>query len=365
MRVAVDAMGGDRAPVEVVKGAVAAACEGICEVVLVGRRAEIEPLLKSAPEGVKVQDAPEVIGMEETPLKALKAKPGASIVESVRLVRNGKADAVISAGNTGAFVAASIFSLRLLPGVKRPGVAVPFPSDNRAGLCIIIDAGTNLACKPVHFLQYGLMGALYYEAAFKTESPRVGLLNIGSESTKGTELLRQAYSLLREAKDINFIGNVEGHDLFRGACEVAVCDGLVGNAILKVAEGMGEGMLRWLKRAFERYIENGGDPKAKEMVFEDLNRLGNYASYGGAPLLGVGGVVVICHGRSEADAIKNACIVAKHLYEGDVNRRIIDGLAKMGFGWWRPSRWMEFFWRGREDESTQKGEDSGDRVIRP
>jgi len=364
LRVALDAMGGDRAPKEIVKGAIEAVREGICEVVLVGRRAEIEPLLKDAPKGVAVQDAPDVIGMEESPLRALKSKPASSIAEAVRLVRDGKAEAVISAGNTGAFVGASIFLLRLLPGVKRPGVAVPFPSDNKAGICIVVDAGTNLACKPVHLLQYGLMGALYYQAAFGVQKPRVGLLNIGAESTKGTEVLRIAYSMLREAKQVNFVGNVEGHDLFRGTCEVAVCDGLVGNAILKVAEGMGEGMLRWLNRALERYLKNGGDEKVKQFVFEELNRLGNYASYGGAPLLGVGGVVVICHGRSGADAIKNACLVAKRLHEGGVNHRIIDGLAKMGFGWWRPSRWMEFFWRGREDERTQKGEDSGDRRLR-
>ena len=356
-------MGGDKAPDVVVEGAVKAAAVGI-DVVLVGKRAEVEPLLKGCTDKVSVRDAPDVIGMEEPPIKALKAKPTSSIVEAVHLVRDGKADAVISAGNTGAFVASSIFSLRLLPGVKRPGVAVPFPSDNKAGMCIVIDAGTNLACKPVHLLQYALMGSLYYEAVLGVENPRVGLLNIGAESTKGTELLRAAYSLLREAKVVNFIGNVEGHDLFRGTCEVAVCDGLVGNAILKVAEGMGEGMLRWLNRALKKYLNNGGDPKVKEVVFEELNKVGNYASYGGAPLLGVGGVVVICHGRSGADAIKNACLVAKKLFEQQVNRRIIDGLTKMGFGWWRPSRWMEFFWRGREDERTQESKDSRDRRTR-
>ena len=361
MRIALDAMGGDRAPEVVVEGAVKAAAEGM-DIVLVGRRAEVEPLLKRRSDKVSVRDAPDVIGMEEPPIKALKAKPASSIAEAVRLVRDGKADAVVSAGNTGAFVAASIFSLRLLPGVKRPGVAVPFPSDNKAGICIVIDAGTNLACKPVHLLQYALMGSLYYEAVFGVENPRVGLLNIGAESTKGTELLRTAYSLLREAKIVNFIGNVEGHDLFCGTCEVVVCDGLVGNAILKVAEGMGEGMLRWLNRALKRYLNNGGDPKVKEAVFDELNRVGNYASYGGAPLLGVGGVVVICHGRSDADAIKNACLVAKKLFERQVNRRIIDGLTKMGFGWWRPSRWMEFLWRGREDEQTKESEDSRDRL---
>ena len=347
-----DAMGGDHAPDEVVKGAVEAAEEGLCgRVLLVGRGDVVREALGKAAVGdvAEVIEASQEVGMDESPIKALKEKPRSSVVMAVRLVRAGRAQVAISAGNTGAFVAASLFLLRPLVGVKRPGIAVPFPSENEAGTCIIIDAGANLKTKPVHLLQYALMASEYYRAAFGVDRPRVGLLNVGTEAGKGTEPLHDAYKLLSSAGgEINFIGNVEGQGLFAGDCEVAVCDGFVGNAILKVAEGMGEGMLRWLGRALEKY---SGDAGVREFVLEELNRLGNYASYGGAPLLGVDGVSVICHGRSRADAVRNAVGVGVDLHRKGVNRRIVDGLARMGFGWWRPSRWVEFFKRGREDES--------------
>lgn len=355
MRIAVDAMGGDNAPDEVVQGAVEALEDGHTDtLLLVGEEKSICALLKDIgaekDERIRVVNAPDVIGMGEHPLKSLKRRPRASVLQAVHLVRRGEADAVISAGNTGAFVAASILLLKLLESVKRPGIAVPFPAENSSGICTIIDAGANLHCKPIHYIQYSVMGSIYTEAVLDTKNPRVGLINVGRESTKGPEHIREAHRLLKQYSPVNFVGNVEGQELFGDTCDVAVCEGLVGNSILKVAEGMGEGMLRWMKRALESYLAKGGDPKVKEALFAELNRLGNYSEYGGAPLLGVNGVCIICHGRSNANAIVNAMKVAKKVHTSGVNDKINRTLASLGLEWWRPSRWMEFIRWSRENE---------------
>lgn len=348
-------MGGDNAPDEVVSGALKAFKERCCDrLFLVGAKETIEGLLKEAKmeadARIVIVDAPDVIGMGELPLKSLKRRPRASVVRAVYLMRKGEVDAVISAGNTGAFVATSIFLLKPLETVKRPGIAVPFPAENSSGICTIIDAGANLHCKPIHYIQYSVMGAIYAESVLGTKNPRIGLINVGRESTKGPEHLREAYKLLKQHSPVNFIGNVEGQELFGDACDVAVCEGLVGNAILKVAEGMGEGMLRWMRKALESYIDSGGDIRVKEALLAELNRLGNYSEYGGAPLLGVNGVSIICHGRSNANAILNAIKVAKKVHTSGVNDRINRTLASLGLQWWRPSRWMDFIRWSREDE---------------
>ena len=355
MRIAVDAMGGDNAPDEVVRGAVKALEDGHADTLLLaGNQKSVRAILKDLgaedDERIRLIDAPDVIGMEEHPLKSLKRSPRASVVQAVQLVRKGEADAVISAGNTGAFVAASIFLLKPLETVKRPGIAVPFPAENSSGICTIIDAGANLHCKPIHYIQYAVMGSIYTESVLGMKNPRVGLINVGRESTKGPEHIREAYKLLKQHSPVNFVGNVEGQELFGDTCDVAVCEGLVGNSILKVAEGMGEGMLRWMRRALESYLAEGGDPKVKDALFAELNRLGNYSEYGGAPLLGVNGVCIICHGRSNANAIVNAIKVAKRVHTSGVNDRINRTLASLGLEWWRPSRWMEFIRWSREDE---------------
>jgi len=354
MRVAIDAMGGDKAPEEIILGAIKALDDRHCEkVFLVGDEVSIRRVIKESgreiDERVLIINTPDVIGMGEHPVKALREKPRATIPLIVNLVAKGEADVAISAGNTGAFVAASIFILKTLEGVKRPGIAVPFPADNRVRICTIIDAGANIDAKPVHLIQYAVIGSLYAETVLGVEKPRVGLINVGEESTKGPERIRAAYRFLRHHQPVNFIGNVEGHSLFGDTCEVATCDGFVGNVVLKTAEGMGEGMLRWFRKAFEKQSD-GSALEIKKKVMSELSRLGSYAEYGGAPLLGVNGIVIICHGRSNANAITNAVKVASRLHSLKVNERIKDKLAALPLGWWRPSRWMDFIRRGQEDE---------------
>ncbi|MCX7704048.1 MAG: phosphate acyltransferase PlsX [Planctomycetota bacterium] len=354
MRVAIDAMGGDRAPEEIVRGAVKALKEAYCEkVFLVGIGEKVREILKESgaeeDERIVVVETPDVIGMEESAIKALREKPHSSISATVNLVEKGAADAAISAGNTGAFVAASIFILNTLEGVKRPGIAVPFPSENRAGVCTIIDAGANIEAKPMHLIQYGVIGSIYAEAVLGVNEPRVALINVGSESSKGPERLRSAYRFLKHRSPVNFTGNVEGNDLFGDVCEVAVCDGLVGNVVLKVAEGMGEGMLRWFKRSLEKHMGSNFS-EVKRSVMSELSKIGSYTEYGGAPLLGVNGIVIICHGRSNADAIANAVKVAARQHSLAVNEKIRRKLATLALEWWRPSRWMDFIRWGREDE---------------
>jgi glycerol-3-phosphate acyltransferase PlsX len=342
VRVAIDAMGGDNAPVEIVRGAVKAVMNKVgADVLLVGRRKDIEAsLAQSKPDvHVEILHTDQTIDMNEPPIAALRAKRDSSLTLAVSLLKTGQADAVVSAGNTGAMVAATMFLTKKLEGVKRPGIAIPFPTDTEKGICIIIDAGANLKCKPIHLLQYGVMGSVYSESVIGVDNPRVALVNVGAEDAKGNSLVKEGKKLLKDA-GLNFIGSVEGQELFKGVCDVAVCEGFVGNVILKVAEGMGEGMIRWLKQGIESYISNGGDPKVAEVLFSKQNVLGNYSEYGGAPLLGVDGVVIICHGRSDANAIYNAIKVAKKVAEKRVNERIVEKMKSLGL-MWRLSRFFD------------------------
>jgi glycerol-3-phosphate acyltransferase PlsX len=353
VRIAVDAMGGDRAPGEIIRGAVEAALHlERAEIILVGRRANIESSLKEIEPGapVRILHADQVVGMDEAPVVALRKKRNSSIMQSVELLKSGRADAVVSAGNTGAVVACTMLRAKKLEGVKRPGIAVPFPTDTKEGICIIIDAGANLKCKPIHLLQYGVMGRVYSKHVIGVDNPRVALVNVGAEDAKGNSLVKESMGLLKDA-DINFVGSVEGQGLFKGACDVAVCDGFVGNVILKVAEGMGEGMLRWLKRSVETYVAGGGDKKVAEALFAGQNILGNYSEYGGAPLLGIDGVSIICHGRSDANAIHNAIKVAQKVVEKKVNEKIMEKMKALGW-MWRLGRLFD--WEG--DKRTSAGE---------
>lgn len=352
VRVAVDAMGGDRAPGEIVHGAADAAIqnEGL-EVILVGRKAEIESNLQDtqACSRVRVRHANQVVNMNEAPVVALRNKRNSSITLGASLLRSGAADAFVSAGNTGAVVASTVFKTKKLEGIKRPGIAIPFPTDTKEGICIIIDAGANLKCKPIHLLQYGVMGRVYSKQVIGVENPRVALVNVGAEDVKGNSLVKESKGLLEDA-NINFVGSVEGQDLFKGVCDVAVCEGFVGNVILKVAEGMGEGMLRWLKRGIEDYVAGGGDKQVAEVLFSKQNMLGNYSEYGGAPLLGIDGVCIICHGRSDANAIHNAIKVARKAVEKKVNEKIMDNIKELGLMW----RLSRFFDRDGEKQPGKK-----------
>ena len=321
MRVAVDAMGGDHAPRELVAGAISAArVPGAPEVILVGRTEEIEDEIRKqggAPDNVSIEHANEVIGMGDSPVEALKKRPGASILTALRLLRMGKADGVVAAGSTGAAVAACVMTLKRLKGVKRPGIAVPLPAGNIHGVGLLVDAGANPNCRPRNLLQYAVMGTAYFREIFGSPEPRVALISIGEEETKGNVLTKETSKLLRNS-GLNFVGNVESRDIFAGACEVAVCDGFVGNIVLKTAEGVAELLLGWAGEVLK-----SRDPAALESVASRVD----YAEFGGAPLLGFERLVTICHGRSNRRAIANAIRVCSKAVGHHINDSIVRGLA--------------------------------------
>ncbi|MBU2541077.1 MAG: phosphate acyltransferase PlsX [Candidatus Omnitrophica bacterium] len=324
MKIAVDAMGGDYAPKTTVAGAVQAKKLYDVDIVLVGKSDVIRKELsriKHAPSDVEIVDASEVIVMREPAAASVRKKRHSSIVTGIGLLKDNKADAFVSAGNTGAVVCAATLSLRLLPGIERPGISIVIPTLKSAGL--IIDVGANIDPKPIHLLQYAIMSDAYLRNIMKRQNPRIGLLNIGEEETKGTDFLKETYQLM-ERSDFNFIGNIEARDIFSGNCDAAVCDGFVGNVSLKILEGVGEVVSELLRRELK------GNPLAKIGLLFAKNSLRrfrkrlDYSEYGGAPLLGVDGVIIIGHGRSSANAIKNAIRVAKEEVENKVNEKIVD-----------------------------------------
>ncbi|HEX2202203.1 MAG TPA: phosphate acyltransferase PlsX [Longimicrobium sp.] len=323
MRIAVDAMGSDRAPAVEVEGAVGALLDRPdTTVVLVGDRAVVEAELARHPEAprerIEVVDAPDVIEMGEPPAQAVRRKPRSSIVVGTRLVKSGEADAFLSAGSTGAVMAAAHFILRPLPGVDRPAVGSAIPT--ATGKTFLIDMGANVDTRPQHLRQFAHLGTIYAEDLMRVESPRVGLLNIGEEPEKGNEKTLEAYGLLSRDPDLNFVGNIEGREVIKGRCDVLVCDGFVGNILLKFYESMA-GFLGGLLR----------DEMEAQGVRLDLDRIWSrldYSSYGGAPLLGVNGVVVISHGGSPPQAIRNGIGVAAQSVErgmvGHIARRLAE-----------------------------------------
>jgi len=326
VRVAIDAMGGDAAPGEVVKGAVLAA-EGVevAELILVGDEGRIrEGMEREGYRGDKVRTlhAGEVVEMGESPVEAIKRKPDSSLFKAVELAASGGAEAVVSAGNTGAFVAAATLLMKHLPGVKRAGIAATFPTYHRT--CTVIDVGANIRCRAEHLLQYGVMASEFAKSVVGVENPEVGLLNIGEEVSKGNDLVKRTHKLLVESS-LRFVGNVEGRDIFSGECDVAVCDGFVGNMVLKVTEGLSEVLYRLVEEAVGPQLEQAPE---MERFLGRLRKRTQYAEFGGAPLLGVNGVCVICHGRSEALAIRNAIAVAAEVAREDVNSKIVPALSK-------------------------------------
>lgn len=310
MRVALDAMGGDRAPTEPVAGAVLAARELGISVTLVGPHDIVAAELARQHPGslpLAIVDAPEVVGMDEHPVQAIRRRPGASMNVAMRLVKEGTADAFVSAGNTGAAVAAGLFCLGRVAGIDRPALATVFPTAK--GCCLVLDVGANADCRPVHLCQFAVMGERYSRLVLGVAVPRVGLLSNGEEETKGNALVQESHRLLK-ATDLNFIGNVEGKDLPRGTADVVVCDGFLGNVVIKLAEGIGELTFTLLR---EELTANTISKLGAVLLRPGLRRIkhrADYQEYGGAPLLGVNGVVIVAHGRSDARAIRNAIRVA-------------------------------------------------------
>ncbi len=331
MRIAIDAMGGDHAPQEIVAGAVLS-LESISEddsIVLVGRKEEIERVLANLPEWkddarIEIAHASEVIEMGDNPVEALKQKKDSSIARMVELSADGKVDAAVSAGNTGACVAACQMKLGRLKGVIRPGIAVIIPSF--AGSMVLCDVGANPAPKPHHIHQYALMASIYAENVFNLNRPaRVALLNIGEEDAKGNPLVKQARDLIKADPRINFAGYVEGRTIFSGLADVVVCDGFVGNVVLKLIEGLVTGLVQMLTDEVKK-----SNRMLIKLFSPFLNRLlqkHDYSEHGGAPLLGVNGVFIICHGSSDRRAIKNAISVAYNFARSNINQLIVERIA--------------------------------------
>ncbi|MGB8347647.1 MAG: phosphate acyltransferase PlsX [Ktedonobacteraceae bacterium] len=335
VRVALDAMGGDHAPAATIAGAVQAAREYDVGVYLVGNEAAIRAEL--AKHDTRSLDLPiehtdEVIPMDEhNPARAVRNK-NTSMVRALQLVVDGQAIAAVSAGNSGAMMAAaSLVTLKRIPGVERAAIGGVLPTTD--GAVLIIDMGANTDCKPEFLQQFALMGSIYMERIMNRPSPRVGLLSNGEEAGKGNQLVQETYQLLSAhaaTLDLNFIGNVEGQDIFAGTVDVVVCDGFVGNVVLKLSEGLSQALLDMIRVEMTRTLPN---KLAAAVLRADLHKMGrriDYAEYGGFPLLGINGAAIIAHGRSNAKAIKNALRVARQTAETGVAQAIAAGLAKLG-----------------------------------
>lgn len=330
MQIIVDAMGGDHAPQEVVKGSVQAVNDFNIDIILVGKQAIIEKELAAYEyprERIHIQHADEVITNDEAPTKAIKTKKNSSMVLGLKILKDKKGDAFVSAGNTGALLTGSLLRVGRIKGIDRPALTPILPTDK--GCAILVDAGANTNCRPINFLQFGVMGSAYMKKVIGIPAPKVGLVNIGSEEGKGTDLIKDSFVLLKEAP-LNFVGNIEAREIPEGSVDVIVCDGFVGNVILKLMEGMGMTFYRNIKSLFTKnlltylsalFISSGLKAFKKKM---------DYTEYGGAPLLGIDGVVVKAHGSSNAKAFYYAIVQAKKFVETGVIEEIREHICRRG-----------------------------------
>ncbi|MBF1343617.1 MAG: phosphate acyltransferase PlsX [Megasphaera micronuciformis] len=333
MKIAVDAMGGDYAPEEVVLGAIEAVKAYKYDVVLVGDEKKIRKVMaehgSEESERLTIVHAAEVIEMDEHPAQAIRKKKDASIVVATRLVKEGVCDAVVAPGSTGAAVTAALLGLGRIKGIERPCIATPIPS--KKGVSVLLDSGANSDSKPKHLVQAAIMGTHYAKYIFNIESPKIGLLNIGAEASKGNELSQTTYPMLEATKTISFYGNIEGRDITEGIVDVVVCDGFVGNVILK----FGEGIALFIMQLVKDSIRKGGilaklGAMAVMPAFKHLKKRLDFTEYGGAPLLGVDGSFIICHGSSKAKTIRHAVRVAGELVEEDVVGHIRSSIEEEG-----------------------------------
>ena len=334
MRIAIDAMGGDYAPKETVMGAILAAreYEEDCQLILIGDKNAINGVLSQThtdyPE-LEIIDAPDIIEMSDSPTKVLKMKPNSSVPIGTNLQKTGEIDAFVSAGNTGVFYASTLMSLGRIKGVRRPTIGTYLPSENHG--TTLFDVGVNPNCRPIHLLQFAIMGSIYVEHIHGWENPTVGLLSIGGEPTKGNELTIETHSLFKENLP-NFYGNVEGKDILTGKVDVVICDGFVGNIILKFAESI----IDILKTKSEYYLKNRPIAKLGAFMmmpaFEELKEDLDYQSYGGLPLLGANGISIIGHGHSSRVAIKNAIRVGRKMVKEKINEHITEKIHELNVG---------------------------------
>ncbi len=327
MRIALDAMGGDHAPEPIVAGAVqAVAADPEVRVVLVGDQARVEPLVPANAVGrdrIEFFHCSQAVGMEESPVVGLRKKPDNSISRCWQLLAQQKVVGIVSAGNTGAMVAGGLFLKRFLKNVSRPGIAAILPTIK--GPSVMIDVGANVSPKAEQLFQYGVMGSIFAKHILQRDRPTIGLMNVGSEEAKGTELAKETHALFNASplKD-RFVGNVEGRDIQRGAADVVVCDGFVGNVVLKTCEGVFEFLMKVLQKELLAGLQTERDKAAQ--VLQGLASRYEYSSYGGAPLLGIDGVCIICHGSSGDRAIKNALGVAAQYVRAGLNELIVKEL---------------------------------------
>ncbi len=321
IKIAVDGMGSDNSPRSEVEGAVQASQEYGVHVILVGKEPVLAPLLKSQSRGatVEVRHASEVVEMDEQPTAALRKKKDSSMRVAADLVRQGAASGLVSAGNTGAVMAISKMVMGAVPGVDRPALAAVLPT--LKGHAVLLDVGANVACKPHHLVQFAIMGHLFSKKIVGVSSPRVGLMSVGEEESKGNDLTKEVYKTLKDIR-INFIGNVEGRDIYNGRADVIVCDGFTGNVALKTSEGLIEAVLQLLKDELSSNLQAKLGALLSQQSFKRLKKRLDYSEYGGAPLIGLRGLSVICHGRSSANAIKNAIRVAKEFAENQLNAKL-------------------------------------------
>ncbi len=328
MKIAVDAMGGDNAPSAVIEGAVLACREFDVEILLTGREERVRPdlaRLEAESLPITVRHTTQVVEMDDTPIEALKKKPDSSIRRAIEAVKEGEADAIVSAGNTGALLAISTVILRTIKGIDRAAISALIP--NAKGFCIMMDVGANVDCKPQHLFQFGIMGHAFGKTVLQIENPTIGLLSVGTEKSKGNKVTKSAFEMM-DNSTLNFLGNVEGTDVFRGVADVVVCDGFAGNVALKITEGVTE----IFTEAFRK--EKSGSVRGKIGMFliqnglRSLYRRMDYTEYGGAPLLGINGVCMKAHGSSNAKAIKNAIGAARDACRGNLVDRIREEVVR-------------------------------------
>ncbi len=329
MRIAIDAMGGDRAPDDIIAGALEAreVLGSEDELVLIGDEQIIKAhlhRLKADAEAFRIFHAPDVIGMDESPVEAIRRKPKSSIAIMARAASHRQVDAVLSAGNTGACVAGCQLRMRTLKGVLRPGIAVVIPTLH--GPVTVCDVGANIACKPINLYQYAVMSSIYAQEILNIKNPRVGLMNIGEEDAKGNDLTKKTRELLKSDPHLNYIGNLEGGDIFEGTCDVVVCEGFLGNVILKTTESLADMIFTAIGTEMKKQniLMAWWFKKISKAVLKKYD----YHEYGGAVLLGVNGISIICHGSSKPRTIKNAILNCKKLADQHVNKQIIKRLSK-------------------------------------
>jgi glycerol-3-phosphate acyltransferase PlsX len=329
VQIALDAMGGDYGSEELIAGALLAVKQTGLSVSLVGDESLLSKLLDNlAPDSktaklIKIVHSSQVIDMNEHPVDAIRKKKDASIMVAFDLVQRGEADAAVSAGNSGATLAAATRKLGRLEGISRPGIASIFPTLKKP--VVLMDIGANVDCRPQHLFQFGVMASAFSRIN-DVKNPRVGLLSIGEEIGKGNSLIKETYPLL-ENSALNFIGNVEGRDVFQGEVDVIVCDGFVGNVCLKVSEGLAEAAMQMLRDEIVKSITAKIGYLLARHAFKSFKKRVDYAEYGGAPLLGINGIGIICHGKSSAHAIKNAILEAAKMAKGNINKDILESLA--------------------------------------